>query len=90
MASRFDMPTLSRVPRFLFAARRIRRQVLRSPGVLGVLGVSLIAMPMRKTFYTLSGWQNRKPAHNLRGRCVHEVASRRFAVRRYDNPKESA
>jgi hypothetical protein len=31
--------------------------VLCSPGVLGV---SLIAMPMRKTFYTLSAWQDQE------------------------------
>jgi quinol monooxygenase YgiN len=56
MASRFDLLTLGQVPRFLLAALRVRRQMLASPGVLGV---SLVANPMHKTFYTLSAWQNR-------------------------------
>lgn len=42
MASRFELRSLRDVPRFLLAAMRIRRQMLKSPGVLGL---SLIAKP---------------------------------------------
>jgi hypothetical protein len=41
------------VPGFLRAAMAIRRQVLRSPGAVGV---SLIAQPATRTFWTLSAW----------------------------------
>jgi quinol monooxygenase YgiN len=56
MASRFDLRTLGAVPRFFLASLRIRRQMLASPGVLGV---SVIAKPLSKTFFTLSAWQDR-------------------------------
>ncbi len=41
------------IPGFLRAAARIRSQVLASPGAMGV---SLIAQPTRRTFWTLSAW----------------------------------
>lgn len=55
MASRLELRRLRDVPSFLAAALRIRRQMLASPGVLGV---SLIARPLRRTFWTLSAWQD--------------------------------
>ena len=57
MASRFVLKRWRDVPRFLIAALQIRRQMLRSAGVVGV---SLIAQPQRKTFYTLSAWRDRR------------------------------
>ncbi|PLV48028.1 hypothetical protein X011_17800 [Mycobacterium tuberculosis variant microti OV254] len=57
MASRFELRSLRDVPRFLLAAMRIRRQMLKSPGVLGL---SLIAKPLNKSFFTLSAWQDRE------------------------------
>ncbi|MGV0853647.1 hypothetical protein [Mycolicibacterium phlei] len=56
MASRFTLKSYRDVPGFLLAALRIRHQMLRSPGVVGV---SLIARPAAKTFYTLSAWCDR-------------------------------
>ena len=53
LASRLELGAFHQIPRFLVAALRIRRQVLRSPGALGL---SLIADPRRKTFWTLSAW----------------------------------
>lgn len=55
MASRLDLRRLRDVPGFLAAALRIRRQMLGSPGALGV---SLIARPLHRTFWTLSAWQD--------------------------------
>jgi hypothetical protein len=40
-------------PGFFRAAFSIRRQVRRSPGAIGV---SMLAQPLRKTFWTLSAW----------------------------------
>lgn len=56
MASRFTLNSYRDVPGFLLAALRIHRQMLRAPGVVGV---SLIARPTAKTFYTLSAWRDR-------------------------------
>jgi hypothetical protein len=55
MASRLELRQLRDVPPFLTAALRIRRQMLGSPGALGV---SLIARPLHRTFWTLSAWQD--------------------------------
>jgi hypothetical protein len=57
MASRFQLSAWRDVPSFLLAALRIRRQMLASPGAIGV---SLVAQPLRKTFYTMSAWQDRE------------------------------
>jgi Domain of unknown function (DUF3291) len=51
--SQLELLHLRSVPGFLIAALRLRREVLRADGALGV---SLIAQPWRKTFWTLSSW----------------------------------
>jgi hypothetical protein len=53
LASRLELRSLRTVPGFLRAAMAVRRQVRGSDGALGV---SLIAQPTRKTFFTLSAW----------------------------------
>ena len=55
MASRLELRLLRDVPSFLTAALRIRRQMLGSPGALGV---SLIARLACWTFWTLFAWQD--------------------------------
>jgi hypothetical protein len=50
MASRLELQRLRDVPRFLIAALRIRRQMLDSPGAVGL---SLIARPLQHAFWTL-------------------------------------
>lgn len=75
MASRFRLQGLRDVPGFFMAALRIRKQMLASPGVLGV---SLIARPLQKTFFTLSAWESREA---LNGAVVcepHAQSMRRF------------
>jgi quinol monooxygenase YgiN len=56
MASRFELRRLRDVPRFFLDAMRIHRQVRAADGVLGV---SLVAHPLRREFYTLSAWRDR-------------------------------
>jgi hypothetical protein len=51
MASCLELRRLRDIPSFLPAALRIRRQMLASPGALGV---SLIARPLRRTLWTRS------------------------------------
>jgi len=53
LGSRLDLRAYRHIPGFVVAAMRVRRQVRSSPGAFGV---SLIAQPARKTFWTLSAW----------------------------------
>ena len=53
MASRFELKSFGRTLAFLSGAMRIRRQSLRSPGLLGM---SLRAYPLRKEYWTRSAW----------------------------------
>lgn len=57
MASRFELTTFRQVPAFVAAALRVYRQVRRSEGAVGV---TLIAHPMRREFFTLSSWRDRE------------------------------
>ncbi|MET0641036.1 MAG: DUF3291 domain-containing protein, partial [Jiangellaceae bacterium] len=51
--SRLQLRSARHIPGFFRSALKIRRQVRRSPGAIGV---SLLAQPLRKTFWTLSAW----------------------------------
>ena len=74
MASRFQLERLRDVPRFLLDSVRIRRQVLRTDGALGV---SLIAHPLRRQFLTLSAWKDRQAVSNLVRTDPHRAAMQR-------------
>ena len=53
MGSRFELSSSWRSAMFLMLSLRIWRQARRSPGMVGV---SLRAFPVRKTYWTLSAW----------------------------------
>ena len=53
LGSRLELRSYRDVPGFLRVAMRIRKQVRHSSGAIGL---SLIAQPLRKTFWTLSAW----------------------------------
>ncbi|MDX1892192.1 hypothetical protein [Mycolicibacterium sp. 050158] len=78
MASRFDLRSWRDVLPFLLAAFRIRRQMLNSTGAVGV---SLIARPTQRTFYTLSAWQDRDALDAAVGRRPHVETMTRFGPR---------
>jgi hypothetical protein len=78
MASRLELSRLRDVPSFLTAALRIRRQMLSSPGALGL---SLIARPLHRTFWTLSAWQDQKALGTAVGREPHRQLMNRFRPR---------
>jgi hypothetical protein len=78
MASRLELRRLADVPAFLAAAMRIRRQMLGSPGALGL---SLIAKPLRHTFWTLSAWQDPEALDAAVGRQPHVQIMKRFQPR---------
>ena len=56
-ASRFILTSRRHTLRFMRYAMRVRSQVLRSPGALGL---SLIAQPTRRTYWTLSAWRDQE------------------------------
>lgn len=78
MASRLELRQLRDVPSFLAAALRIRRQMLGSPGALGL---SLIARPLHRTFWTLSAWQDQSALQAATGREPHKQIMKRFRTR---------
>ena len=56
MASRLPLRSHGDIPRFLRRTWLIRRQLTRSPGLIGY---SLDAHILAKTFWTVSAWQSR-------------------------------
>jgi hypothetical protein len=56
MASRFEVRSAKDVPRFFLKSLSAWRQVRSAPGALGA---SLIAQPLKRTFFTLSAWEGR-------------------------------
>jgi hypothetical protein len=78
MASRLELRRLRDALPFLAAALRIRRQMLNSPGALGL---SLIARPIRRTFWTLSAWQDQAALSATTGREPHKQIMKRFRPR---------
>jgi hypothetical protein len=78
MASRFKLQHWRDVAPFFLAALKIRGQMLRSPGIAGV---SLIAKPTAKTFYTLSSWQDRDSLDASVTRQPHLTTMQKFGPR---------
>jgi hypothetical protein len=69
------------VPRFFVKSLVAWRQVRSAPGCLGA---SLIAQPLRRTFYTLSAWENRDALYSFAATQPHRgiMASLRPTMRR--------
>ncbi|GAA2056363.1 hypothetical protein [Williamsia deligens] len=57
MASRFELTSYRDVPAFFLAALRVHQQVRRADGAIGV---SLVARPLHRTFFTVSSWTERE------------------------------
>ena len=57
MASRLPLARYRHIPRFLAATMTIRRQLA---GAEGLVGYTLDAQLLRKTFWTLSAWQDQQ------------------------------
>ncbi|MFI1509626.1 DUF3291 domain-containing protein [Streptomyces sp. NPDC020597] len=55
MASRFEVRSFKDVPRFFLRSLAAWKQVSGAPGVYGA---SLIAQPLKRTFWTLSAWED--------------------------------
>jgi hypothetical protein len=57
MASRLPLKSYSRVPWFMRLAFSVVRQL---EGTKGLVGYSLLAQPLRRTFWTLSTWTDQQ------------------------------
>ncbi|MEY9838023.1 DUF3291 domain-containing protein [Streptacidiphilus sp. EB103A] len=68
MASRFEVRSAKDVPRFILKSLSAWRQVRSAPGALGA---SLIAQPLRRTFFTLSAWEGRDALYAFAGTEPH-------------------
>ncbi|HEY8985544.1 MAG TPA: DUF3291 domain-containing protein [Streptomyces sp.] len=60
MASRFEVRTLTDALRFLLRTPAIWKQIKGAPGAYSA---SLIAEPLKRTFWTLSSWESEKALH---------------------------
>jgi hypothetical protein len=75
LGSRLELRKLRDVPAFLGAAMKLRKVVQAMPGALGV---SLIAQPSRKTFWTLSAWADQTDIDAFVGTPSHVAVMQRF------------
>ncbi|WP_405825519.1 DUF3291 domain-containing protein [Streptomyces sp. NBC_01390] len=57
MASRLEVRSLKDVPRFFLRSLAAWKQVRSAPGAYGA---TLIAEPLKRTFWTLSAWEDRQ------------------------------
>ncbi|GAA0899168.1 hypothetical protein GCM10009574_083060 [Streptomyces asiaticus] len=68
MASRFEVRSMRDVPRFFLKSLSAWGQVKKAPGAFGA---SLIAQPLKRTFYTLSAWESREALSTYAGAEPH-------------------
>lgn len=60
MASRLEVRSLTDVPRFFLKSLAAWRQARSAPGAYGV---SLVAQPFKRTFWTLSAWESKQAVY---------------------------
>ena len=75
MGSTLVLRSYRSVPSFLRAAMQLRRVVQRSPGASGV---SLVAQPTRKTFWTLSAWEGQDALDSFVRSREHAAVTQKF------------
>ncbi|WP_416969624.1 DUF3291 domain-containing protein [Streptomyces sp. 4F14] len=71
MASRFEVRTLTDALRFLLRSPALWKQVKNAPGAYGA---SLIAEPLKRTFWTLSSWESEEALHAYARAAPHKPA----------------
>ena len=82
MGSTLVLRSYATVPSFLTAAMKLRKAVQRAPGAYGV---SLIAQPILKTFWTLSAWSGQGALDAFVKSPEHAAVMRRFHERMLDS-----
>ena len=76
MASHFTLTSWRHTIAMLRAAMTVRRAALATPGALGL---SLVARPLRREYYTLSSWTDRAALDAFARSPAHREAMRRLA-----------
>ncbi|MFT4864880.1 MAG: hypothetical protein ACI9N0_000341 [Ilumatobacter sp.] len=76
--SRLELARTRDVPGFLIAALRIRRIALRTPGAGGL---SLRAQPLRRTFWTLSAWNDEAAIGEFMRSAAHRAVMVKYRDR---------
>jgi hypothetical protein len=76
MASRFELRRHRDVPAFLVAALRLRRTFRDADGGIGL---GLRAQPLRRTFWTLSAWDDQGHLDGFTRHPQHRQVMQRFA-----------
>ncbi|MDX2547396.1 DUF3291 domain-containing protein [Streptomyces sp. WI04-05B] len=71
MASRLEVRSLKDVPRFFLRSLAAWKQVRNAPGAYGA---SLIAEPLKRTFWTLSAWEDRQALYTYARTEPHKSA----------------
>jgi hypothetical protein len=82
MGSTLVLRSYATVPSFLTAAMKLRKAVQRAPGAYGV---SLIAQPTHKTFWTLSAWSGQDSLDAFVTSPEHAAVVHRFHERMLDS-----
>jgi hypothetical protein len=82
LGSRLALQSLRDVPGFVGAALKLRKQVRAMPGAIGV---SLIAQPMGKTFWTLSAWVDQAALDAFVATPAHVAVMQRYHERMVDS-----
>ena len=70
LASRLPLRSLTRVPWFMGLTLSVMRQLERTDGLVGY---SLRAQPLAKTFWTLSAWRDREALGAFVGEMPHRA-----------------
>ncbi len=78
MASLLELRRLRDAPGFLAAALRLRRLFGRSEGAIRL---SLVAIPLRRTFWTLSQWSSQAELEAYARHPIHVEIMRRYGTR---------
>ncbi|GAA3779302.1 hypothetical protein GCM10022403_012450 [Streptomyces coacervatus] len=73
MASRLELRSLLGVPKFFLLSLVIFQQVRSSPGLLGA---SLKAEPLKRTFWTLSAWRDQEALNTFNKTDPHAKSVR--------------
>ncbi|MBO2449006.1 hypothetical protein J4573_18025 [Actinomadura barringtoniae] len=75
MASRLEVKSLRQVPGFFFASIKLWRQARRSDGAWGL---SLRAQLLKRTFWTVSAWSDKKALYAYAGAEPHKSTMKRL------------
>ena len=78
MASRLPLRSRRTVPRFLRLTLSVVRQLERTDGLVGY---TLLAQPMKKTFWTLSAWTDQQHLDAFAGSMPHLAIIRKLRPR---------